>query len=84
MKNCMIIAIFLAGAVLSAIAQKTTNQPPTIDSGKTVSIATETRPLQPLPGTLKDPGPQLRPDLKKPAEDVTEYQRGLIEATINN
>ena len=79
MKNCMIIAIFLAGAVLSAIAQKTTNQPPTVGSGKTVSIATETRPLQELPGTLKDPGPQLRPDLKKPAEDLTEYQRGLIE-----
>ena len=79
MKNCMIIAIFLAGAVISAIAQKTTNQPPTVGSGKTVSIATETRPLQALPGTLKDPGPQLRPDLKEPAEDLTDYQRGLIE-----
>jgi hypothetical protein len=79
MKNCVIIAIFLAGTVLSAIAQKTANQPPTADSGKTVSIASETKPLQALPDTLKAPGPLPRPDLKKPTEDLTEYQRELIE-----
>jgi hypothetical protein len=79
MKSCVIIAIFLAGTVLSAIAQKTTNQPPTIDSGKTVSIASETKPLEALAGTPKSPNPPPMPDLKKPTEDLTEYQRGLIE-----
>ena len=79
MKSCLIIVIFLAGPVLSAIAQKTTNQPPTADSGKTVSMASEAKPLQPLPGTLKSPDPQPLPDLKELTEDLTEYQRGLIE-----
>ncbi len=79
MKNCAIIAIFLTGTVLSAIAQKTANEPTTADSGKTVSIASETKPLQPLPGTLKSPDPQPRPGLKKLTEDLTEYQRGMIE-----
>ena len=78
MKNCVIIAIFLAGTVLSAIAQKTTNQPPTI-SGKTFSVVSETKPLQAPPDTLKISDPLPRPDLKKPAEDLTEYQRELIE-----
>jgi hypothetical protein len=79
MKNCVIIAIFLAGTVLSAIAQQTTNQSPAVDSGKTVSIASETKPLQALPGTLKIPDPQPRPDLQKLTEDLTEHQRELIE-----
>ena len=79
MKNCVIIAIFLAGTVLSAIAQKTTNQPPTVDSGKTFSVASDTKALQPPPDTLKVSEPLPRPDLKKPAEDLTEYQRELIE-----
>ena len=79
MKNCMIIAIFLAGAVLSAIAQKTTNQPPTVGSGKTVSLASEIKPSESLPDTLKGPDPQARPSLNKLNEDLSEYQRGLIE-----
>src|SRR5579871_371300 len=79
MKNCVIIAIFLAGTVLNAIAQKTTNQPPTVDSGKTVSIASETKPLEALAGTPKSPDSLASPDVKKVAEDLTEYQRGLIE-----
>lgn len=78
MKNCVIIVIFLAAA-LSAIAQKNTNQPPTADSGKTVSIASETKPLEALPGTLKSPDAQPRPDLEGLTEDLTEYQRGQIE-----
>ena len=79
MKSCAIIAIFLANAVLSAIAQKTANQPPDADSGKTVSIASETKPLPALPGTLTTTNPQPRPDLKELTEDLTEYQRGQIE-----
>lgn len=71
MKSCVIITIFLAGAVLSAIAQQNTNQPPTADSGKTVSIASETKPLQALP--------QPSYGLKEVTDDLTEYQRGLIE-----
>ena len=79
MKSCVIIAIFLAGSVLSAIAQKTTNQPPTADSGKTVSIASETKPLQAQPDTLKISDPQPSSDLKEMTDDLTEYQRGLID-----
>lgn len=79
MKNCVIIVIFLASAALSAFAQKNTNQPPTADSGKTVSIASETKPLPALPGTLKSPDPQPSADLKDMTEDLTEYQRGQIE-----
>jgi len=78
MKKCVIITIFLAGSVLSAIAQKTTIQSPSVGSGKTVSIASDTKPLQPLPGTLKS-SDQPRPDLKKLTDDLTEYQRELIE-----
>lgn len=79
MKNCVIIAIFLAVAVISASAQKTTKQAPAPDSAKTVSIASETKPLPAHPVTLAATDPQPRPDLKELAEDLTEYQRGQIE-----
>jgi hypothetical protein len=79
MKNCVTIAIFLAGAVLSAIAQKTANQPPTADSGKTVSLASEIKPAESLPDTLKSPDPKATPGVNKPSEDLTEDQRGRIE-----
>ena len=79
MKNCVTIAIFLAGTVLSAIAQKTANQPPTADSGKTVSLASEIKTSESLPDTLKSPDPEVRPGLNKPSEDLTEDQRGRIE-----
>ena len=79
MKSCGIIVIFLAGAALSAVAQKTTNQPPAAGTGATVSMASETKPLQPLPGTLKSPDAQAKAGLKEPAEDLSDYQRGLIE-----
>ncbi|HET8887434.1 MAG TPA: hypothetical protein VFQ41_00920 [Candidatus Angelobacter sp.] len=79
MKNCVIIAIFLAVAVISASAQKTTNQAPAPDSAKTVSIASETKPLQAHSVTLAITDPQPRPDLKELTEDLTEYQRGQIE-----
>ena len=79
MKSCAIIAIFLAVAVPSAIAQKAANQPPNVDSGKTVSMASETALLPSHPGTLKGSDLQPGPDLKEPNEDLTEYQHGLIE-----
>jgi hypothetical protein len=52
MKNCVTIAIFLAGAMLSATAQKTANQPPTADSGQTVSLASEIKPSESLSDAL--------------------------------
>jgi hypothetical protein len=80
MKNwAIIITVFLAGMVLSAAAQETTNQPPTVDSGKTVSVASDTKPLQPLPESLNTNRALPQADMKKPAEDLTEYQRELIE-----
>src|SRR6476646_1502180 len=79
MKNCVTIAIFLAGAMFSAIAQKTATQPPTADSGKTVSLASEIKTSESLPDTLKSPDPEVRPGLNKPSEDLTEDQRGRIE-----
>jgi len=78
MKNSVTIAIFLAGAVLSAIAQTAANQPPTADSGKTVSLASEIKPAKPLPDTLKSTDPKAAPGVNKPAEDLTDDQRGLI------
>lgn len=79
MKNCVTIAIFLAGAVLSAIAQQTASQPPTADSGKTISLAAEIKPAEPVPDTLKRADPKATPGLNKPAEDLTEDQRGRTE-----
>ena len=80
MKNWAMIAIFLAVMVLSAAAQQPLkSQSAIINSGEPSTIASEKPVLQPLPGTLKNPDPLSRPDLKKLTEDLTEHQRELIE-----
>jgi hypothetical protein len=80
MKNWAMIAIFLAVMVFSAAAQQPSkSQSAIINSGEPSTIASEKPVLQALPGTLKSPDPQPRPDLQKLTEDLTEYQRELIE-----
>ena len=80
MKNWAMIAIFLAVMVFSAAAQQPLkSQSAIINPGEPSTIASEKPVLQPLPGTLKSPDPLPRPDLKKLTEDLTEYQRELIE-----
>ncbi len=80
MKNWAMIAIFLAVMVFSAAAQQPLkSQSAIINPGEPSTIASEKPVLQPLPGTLKSPDPQPRPDLPKLTEDLTEHQRELIE-----
>lgn len=80
MKNWAMIAIFLAVMAFSAAAQQPLkSQSAIINSGEPSTIASEKPVLQPLPGTLKSTDPLPRPDLKKLTEDLTEYQRELIE-----
>jgi hypothetical protein len=80
MKNWAMIAIFLAVMAFSATAQQPLkSQSAIINSGEPSTIASEKPVLQALPGTLKSTDPLPRPDLKKLTEDLTEYQRELIE-----
>jgi len=80
MKNWAMIAIFLAVMVFSAAAQQPLKpQSAIINPGEPSTIASEKPAVPPLPGALKSPDPQLRPDLKKLTEDLTEYQSELIE-----
>ncbi|HSK45559.1 MAG TPA: hypothetical protein VLA83_16910, partial [Candidatus Binatia bacterium] len=80
MKNWAMIAIFLAVMVFSAAAQQPLkSQSAIINPGEPSTIASEKPVLQALPGTLKSPDPLPRPALKMLTEDLTEYQRELIE-----
>jgi hypothetical protein len=80
MKNWAMIAIFPAVMVFSAAAQQPLkSQSAIMNPGEPSTLASEKPVLPALPGTPKSPDPQLVPDLKKPTEDLTEYQRGLIE-----
>jgi hypothetical protein len=80
MKNWAIITtIFLAGVVLSAIAQQpATPQSAVVNSGQPISIGSENQGLQ-APGTLNSDQPQPHADLKKLAEELNEHQLGVIE-----
>lgn len=75
MKNWAMTAIFLAAMVGSAAAQ----QPVIINPDEPSTIASEKPVSQPPPGSLDNNRALPQSDLKKAAEDLTEYQRELIE-----
>ncbi|MFL6315051.1 MAG: hypothetical protein ACJ71W_23335 [Terriglobales bacterium] len=80
MKNWAIIVIFLAAMVFSAAAQQPVkSQSAIINPGEPSTIASEKPVLPALPGALKSPDSQPRPDLKKMAAELNEHQRGVIE-----
>lgn len=80
MKNWAMIAIFLTTMVFGAAAQQPLkSQSAIINPGEPSTIASEKPVLPALPGALKNPDPLPRPDVKNLTEDLTEYQRELIE-----
>ena len=80
MKNWAMIVIFLTVMVFGAAAQQPLkSQSAIINPEEPSTIASEKPVLPSLPGATKSPDPQPRPDLKKLTEDMTEYQRELIE-----
>src|SRR4051812_17200596 len=80
MKNWAMIAIFLSVMVFSAAAQQPLkSQSAIINPGEPSTIASEKPVLPALPGALKSPDSLPRPNVKNLAEDLTEYQRELIE-----
>ena len=78
MKNWAIIVIFLAVMVFSAGAQQPVKSQPA-NSGETATMASERPMSQPVPESLNTNRTLPQADLKKMAEDLTEYQRELIE-----
>jgi len=80
MKNWAMIAIFLAVMVFSAAAQQPLkSQAAIINPGESSTIASEKPVLPSLPGAIKSPDSLPSSDVKKLAEDLTEYQREVIE-----
>lgn len=80
MKNWATIAIFLAAIVCSAAAQQSVkSQSAIINPGEPSTLASEKPMSQPLPESLNTHRALPQADLKKLNEDVTEYQRELIE-----
>jgi hypothetical protein len=80
MKNWAIIVIFLAAMAFSAAAQQPVKpQSAIINPGEPSTIASEKPVLPALPGALKSPDSQPRPDLKKMAGELNEHQRDMIE-----
>jgi hypothetical protein len=80
MKNWAMIVIFLAAVTFSAAAQQPVKpQSAIINPGEPSTIASEKPVLPALPGALKSPDSQPRPDLKKMAAELNEHQRGVIE-----
>jgi hypothetical protein len=79
MKNWAMIAIFPAVMVFSAAAQQPLkSQSAIMNPGEPSTIASEKPVLPALPGAIKSPD-SPRNDVKKLTEDLTEYQRELIE-----
>ncbi|HEY4675771.1 MAG TPA: hypothetical protein VIJ01_01340 [Candidatus Angelobacter sp.] len=80
MKNWAMIAIFLIVMVLSAAAQQPSKpQAAIINPGEPSTIASEKPVLPALPSALKSSDSLPRSDAKNLTEDLTEYQRELIE-----
>jgi hypothetical protein len=80
MKNWAMIAIFIAVMVFSAAAQQPLkSQSAIINPGEPSTIASEKPVLPALPGALKSTESLPSSDVKKLTEDLTEYQRELIE-----
>ena len=80
MKNWAMIAIFLIVMVLSAAAQQPSKpQAAIINPGEPSTIASEKPVVPALPSALKSPDSPPRSDVKKLTENLTEYQRELIE-----
>jgi hypothetical protein len=80
MKNWAMIAIFLSVMVFSAAAQQPLkSQSAIINPGEPSTIASEKPVLPALPGSIKSPDSLPRSDMKNLTEDLTEYQRELIE-----
>lgn len=82
MKNwAVVVTIFLGGMVVCASAQQPVkSQSAIINPDEPSTIASEKPALQPLPGSLDTHRALPQADLKKPTDDVTEYQRELIES----
>ena len=78
MKNWTMIAIFLAAMVFGAAAQQPVKSQPA-NPGEPATMASEKPMSQPLPESLNTHRSLPQADLKKLTEDVTEYQRELIE-----
>ncbi len=80
MKNWTMIAIFLAAMVFGAAAQQPVkSQSAIVNLEEPSTIASEKPMSQPLPESLNTDRALPQADLKKLTEDVTEYQRELIE-----
>ena len=78
MKNRAIITIFLAFATLSAAAQQPVKSQPA-NPAEPATVASEKPMSQPIPGSLNTNRILPQADLTKTTEDLTEYQRELIE-----
>ncbi len=74
MKNWTMIAIFLAAMVFGAAEQQPVSSQPS-----PTAVASEKPVLQPLPESMTTRRALPQADLKKPTEDLTEYQHELIE-----
>src|ERR1700739_4373303 len=80
MKNWATIAIFLAVMVFSAAAQQPLkSQSAIMNPGEPSTIASEKPVLPSLPGALKSADSLPSIDVKILTEDLTEYQRELIQ-----
>ena len=78
MKNWAMIAIFLATMVFSAGAQQSVKSQPE-NPGEPATMASERPMSQPVPESLNTNRALPQADLKRLTEDLTEYQRELIE-----
>jgi hypothetical protein len=78
MKNWAIIAIFLTAMVFSVAAQQPLKSQPA-NPGEPATMASERPMSQPVPESLNTNRALPQADLKKLTEDLTEYQRELIE-----
>ncbi len=77
MKNCTMIAVFMAAMVFSAAAQQTVKSPSAIiNPGTPNSFASENPALQSLPNGN---GARPQADLKKMTEGLNEQQRDVID-----
>jgi hypothetical protein len=80
MKNWVMIGIFLTAMVFGAAAQQPLKSPSAIINPEEPSTIASEKPVLPaLPGALKNPDSLPSSDVKKLGEDLTEYQRELIE-----